>query len=154
MSGVFGLISPKDLLGKLGRDLDALRRSPDNCDLAFNFFVTAEHMLDWIYPGSANRKVREDARNGDVLLQLVSHIANGAKHFDQLSAHHRSIGAYVLRSWRLGVWRTGAWGTGTWSDGLTMVLAGDAAKAFGKRVKALELAERTYAYWSEPGRVK
>ena len=33
MSGAFGLISPKDLLGKLERDLDALRRSPDDCDL-------------------------------------------------------------------------------------------------------------------------
>ena len=153
MSGVFGLISPKDLLGKLGRDLDALRRSPDDCDVAFNFFVTAEHMLDWIHPGPTNRRVREDARNGDVLLQLVPHIANGAKHFDHLRAHHRSIGAYVLRSWQLGVWRTGVWGTGAWSDGLSIVLAGDAAAAFGQRVKALELAERTHAYWSEPGRV-
>jgi hypothetical protein len=84
----------------------------------------------------------------------VSHIANGAKHFDHLSAHHRSIRAYVLRSWRLGTWRVGAWGAGAWSDGLTVLLAGDAAQAFGERVKALELAERTYAFWSEPGRVE
>ncbi len=34
------------------------------------------------------------------------------------------------------------------------VLAGDAAAAFGQRVKAVELAERTYAYWSETGRVE
>ena len=153
MSGVFGLISPKDLLGKLGRDLEALQRSPDDCDLAFNFFVTAEHMLDWLYPGAANRKRREDAKRDDVLLQLVSHIANGAKHFEQLSAHHRSIGAYVLPSWRLGAWRVGAWGKGAWSDELSVLLAGDAAAAFGKRVRAVELAERTYAYWAEPGRV-
>ena len=99
---MFGLISPRDLLGKLGRDLEALRRSPSDCDLAFNVFVIAEHMLDLLHP-------------------------DGAKHFEQLSPHHRSVGAYVLRSWRLGVWRTGVWGAGTWSDGLSIVLAGDAA---------------------------
>ena len=153
MAGVFELISPRDLLGKLGRDLKALQRSPDDCDLAFNFFVTAEHMLDWLHPGSANRTVRQAARDGEVLLQLVSHIANGAKHFDRLSPHNRSVGAYVLPSWRLGVWRVGVWGPGTWSGGLSIVLAGDAATAFGPRIKALDLAERTYAYWATPGRV-
>src|SRR5829696_3358027 len=114
MAGVFGSISAKDLLSKLGRDLDAVRRSLNDVDSAFNFFVTAEHMLDWLYPGSMKRKVREDARKGDVCCSSCR----------------------------------------TSQMARNMVLDADAAKAFGDRISALELAERTYAYWSEPGRMK
>lgn len=28
-----------------------MRQDPVNVDHAFNFFTTAEHMLDWLYPG-------------------------------------------------------------------------------------------------------
>ena len=62
--------------------------------LAFNFFVTAEAMLDWIYPGYSNKKHREDEkRKKEVLLQITSHIASGAKHFTHLSNHHNSVKA-------------------------------------------------------------
>jgi hypothetical protein len=28
--------------------------APKDSDAAFNFFVTAEHMLDWVYPKRSN----------------------------------------------------------------------------------------------------
>jgi len=37
MGGIFDLADPKDLLAKLGRELDRLRADPDDVDHAFNF---------------------------------------------------------------------------------------------------------------------
>lgn len=43
-----GLRSPQDLMEKLEYDFRYLKDSPDNQYLAFNFFVTAEHLPDWV----------------------------------------------------------------------------------------------------------
>jgi hypothetical protein len=58
MPGVFELRSPADLLAKLGRELERLRTAPNDVDHAFNFFVTAEHMLDWLHPGNKGKARR------------------------------------------------------------------------------------------------
>jgi hypothetical protein len=54
MIGFFDLKTAADLRAKLRRDIEKLRAEPTNPDAAFNFFVTALHMLDWIYPKNAN----------------------------------------------------------------------------------------------------
>ena len=58
MKGAFTLQTPHDLLEKLESDYDALMQDRNNPYLAYNFFVTAEHMLDWVYPGYANKNKR------------------------------------------------------------------------------------------------
>jgi hypothetical protein len=145
MPGAFGLETPKDLLGKLERDFDKLRLSPNDKDLAFNFFVTAEQMLDWIHPGSANKRTREDLRNAEPLLQVVSHLANSSKHFDNLAKHHQS----VEKSGSFGAFFGGAFFGGGFQvgDSLLILLKGDAANAFGPSRPALDIAERVLAYW-------
>ncbi len=50
MEGLFSLKTPADLREKLRRDLAKLLDAPLDADAAFNFFITAEHMLDWVYP--------------------------------------------------------------------------------------------------------
>jgi hypothetical protein len=52
MPGAVNRHDAKDLLGKRDRELVRLRAARDGKDVAFNFFVTAEHMLDWVYRGS------------------------------------------------------------------------------------------------------
>jgi hypothetical protein len=74
-----------------------MHNEPLNEYAAFDFFVTAEHLVDWHLPRSAaknrrkEREEREAFRNSESLLQLVSHIANGAKHFEAMASHHRSV---------------------------------------------------------------
>lgn len=114
MSGIFDLASPGDLLAKLQRELVRLRSAPDNVDHAFNFFTTAEHLLDWLYPGDAGRGIRKRLREGDPLLATVSHLASGAKHFDQLSSHHRSV---LVTKREGGYWAKGFWPPGFWARG-------------------------------------
>ena len=64
LAGIFDLKTPKDLLEKLGRDLERLRAAPNDTDHAFNFFVTAEHMPDWLHPGNKGKRDRERKRQG------------------------------------------------------------------------------------------
>ena len=42
--GFFDLKTPEDLLKKLEREYERLQQHPHDVDMAFNFFVTAEHI--------------------------------------------------------------------------------------------------------------
>jgi hypothetical protein len=157
MPGLFDLETPRDLLAKLERELIRLRKEPVNVDHAFNFFTTAEHILDWLHPGQGGQPhtKREAIKLNEALLSTVSHIANGAKHFDRLNPKHKSIsktarqkGAWA-KAWVITSWVKGAWAEPT----LQITLSGDAALKFGNTITALDLAEKVYVYWSAPGRV-
>lgn len=89
--GFFQLRTPDDLLAKLERDFLRMNKAMIDPYPAFDFFVTAEHMLDWLYPGWKGRKQREAARKASPLLQMVSHIATGAKHMVPEASHHTSV---------------------------------------------------------------
>ena len=156
LKGVFGLENPRDLLAKLRHDFLLLQRSPFDPYLAYNFFVTAEHMLDWLYPGNTNRSQRESLRSSEVLLQITSHLASGAKHFTALSNHHKSVsgstpsaGWFPRNYFPKGFFPTGYFGQGT----LTVHLEGEAQASLGAAIMAVDLAERVLAYWEAPGRI-
>ena len=150
MQGTFGLKGPLDLLGKLRRDLEQLKSNPTSSDLAMNFFVTAEHMKDWLYPGRANQKNRERLEDSSLLLQVCSHIANGAKHFQVEAKHHSSVSGTVKAGgfWGAGFWASRFWSSSFWSQGSLLVhLKGEAARLFGEKVSAIDLAEQLIAFW-------
>ena len=46
--GFFDLRSPVDLLDKMRRDFKRLRAAPKDTYAAFDFFVTASHMHEWL----------------------------------------------------------------------------------------------------------
>jgi len=68
--GFFELKTAQDLLCKLKREFTQLQRAPLNQDIAFNLFITAEHIADWLYPGYKNITQRESLRDSSVLLQV------------------------------------------------------------------------------------
>lgn len=72
-TGLFDLQHPEALLRKLVHDFKALEKKPFDSYLAFNFFVTAEHIPDW----ARNLEIKKQF----ALLRVTSHLANGAKHF-------------------------------------------------------------------------
>ena len=144
MKGTFELKTPQDLLQKLRFDLDQLKKDATNTYLAFNFFVTAEHMKDWLFPGRANQMNRENLEKASPLLQVCSHVANGAKHFQVEAKHHRSVSDTV----RTGGWGSGHWGSGHWGEGALVVqLQGDAEKHLGSSIKVVELADSILSFW-------
>lgn len=64
-------------------DFSKLVNSGQDSRTAFNFFVTAEHLPDWL---NMRVLVRQHA-----LLKIVSHLANGAKHFVIDPIRHQSV---------------------------------------------------------------
>lgn len=158
MTGVFNLSEPKHLLAKLKRELERMRSAPSDVDHAFNFFVTAESIVDWLHPGDAGRAQRRQLRGSEPLLEAVSHIASGAKHLDQLSPHHTSVKSTGRR---LGTWTGKRFIPSMGLDSLfgvsrlmvMVTLSGSAAEKYGNIIRAIELAEHVADYWSAPGRL-
>jgi hypothetical protein len=87
--GVFTMKTAQDLLQKLECDFKALRASPTDSYICFNFFVTAEHLPEWHL--QANAKAAKQLRLKHALLRVCSHIANGAKHFVVQDERHYSV---------------------------------------------------------------
>jgi hypothetical protein len=153
MLGFGPLQTPRDLLAKLQHDLDAMRAEPGSSYAAYNFFVTAEHILDWLNPGDRGTNgeaARTRERKREVLLRIVSHLATGAKHFEPNPKRHESV-THVNHAdapYGAGAYGVGPYGTGE----LTVTLDGDAAARFGSSISALALGEHVLRYWeAHPG---
>jgi hypothetical protein len=109
MKGFFELQTPADLLRKLRADLEDMKRQPRNSYLAFNFFVTAEHMKDWLFPGYENTSKRKALHDSSHVLQICSHVANGAKHFVAQARTQVCVAGRILGFKILGVELLGRW---------------------------------------------
>ena len=92
LHGVFSLRTPKDLLEKLDSDFDRFRSATPAGKsaqyAAFDFFVTAQHLPDWLLHAEergddtrAEKKAYLDAKRTYPNGELVSHVAIGIKHF-------------------------------------------------------------------------
>ena len=148
--GFATLTSPEELLVKLQHDLARMEQDLANPYPAFDFFVTAEHLLDWLYPDSAkptNKQTRTQKRKNEPLLRVTSHLANGAKHFQTTASHHKSVdnlrvhdGAFDAEVFDPSVFAT---------DRLLVELQGDDATVLGQQITAIELARRVLAYWQQ-----
>jgi hypothetical protein len=69
---------PRDLLAKIEHDASRVVADPTDTYAAFDFFVTARHLEDWLDQYYGERVNRfEPARLG----RLVRSLANGGKHF-------------------------------------------------------------------------
>ena len=145
--GFFSLQNHRDLLSKLQHDLQRLKDSPMDTYAAFDFFVTAEHMLDWLYPGADNEDQRKNLRNSVTLLQIVSHIANGSKHFKATAPHHKSVKDTHETE---GVFDSIAFDPTAFDVGeLLIELQGKAANEYGDTISADKLADKVVAFWEK-----
>ena len=93
MSRSFGLQTANDLLKKLEREYDRFCSSPheDKSDHAFNFAITAWHMVDWVWHESMDKSgaafgcekfdhFHSKVRSECGALQICYEIATGSKH--------------------------------------------------------------------------
>ncbi len=149
MRGLFSLKSSSDLLDKLEYDYSALEKDKNNPYLAFNFFVTAEHMLDWVYPGYSNKSKRTSERDSEVLLQVCSHLATGAKHFVAEAKHHGSVSGSVQKRPNNPFYGPfgGPFVVKRNISGLYVNLEDKAAMVLGPTITAIDLAKHVFEYW-------
>ena len=154
MKGIFELKTPADLRAKMRRDLAKMKSEPLNPDHAFNFFITSEHMLDWVYPGNANKAKRTNARQNSIYIEACSHLASGAKHFEVESKHHKSVSSastthYGL--WPQSLWPKSLWPNSLWPGRPKLVvrLKDTAATQLGQDIGVIELADKIMEYWEK-----
>ncbi|MGB8472550.1 MAG: hypothetical protein WCE61_00540 [Candidatus Acidiferrum sp.] len=147
IKGFIPLQTPQDLAAKLEHDLGRMKAEPTDAYAAFDFFVTAEHVLDWLYPDKANGKTkRQELRNQHEILQTVSHLASGAKHFDGLRKRHKAV---VGQSFSDTGFSSTSFSTASFSHeafqfaGITIKLT------TGKSKCAVDLAKEVYDFWRE-----
>jgi len=132
------LQTPKNLLDKLQFDFARIKANPLDVYAAFDFFVTAEHVPDWV--GDKSIKSREP------LLKVVSHIANGAKHFRATAPKHKSVEDVHVRE---GAFQAGAFQSDAFDVGdLLVEIKGDEVKQFGSEISVRRLAQMVIEYWA------
>lgn len=152
MSGPQGfaeLKSSQDLLAKLRHDRSRMNHDPLDTYATFDFFVTAEHLVDWYYPDTQNENRREERKNlrkSETFLQVVSHIANGAKHFEATAQHHQSVqdletntGGFSPNSFSTSAFSPGAFKF----SGLTVRLSDGTIR------HVFDIADEVISYWEE-----
>jgi len=142
-SGFFKLYDPYDLLRKLEHDLDRLKADPTDSYAAFDFFVTATHMPDWIrvirWPFSAPTTGSRTA----AIFELCGKLGNGGKHF----VLHKKFDAPTEVREPGPFMPSGALTFAV--GGLDVVLDTQDAAVLGRgRIIALELATEIYEFWS------
>lgn len=132
------LQTPKDLLSKLKFDFARIKLNPLDVYAAFDFFVTAEHIPDWIGDKSI--------KSSEPLLRIVSHVANGAKHFKANDPRHKSVeNVHVRKSaFQASTFQSDAFDVGD----LVIELKGDEVMLFGSKISVRRLAHMVIEYWA------
>jgi hypothetical protein len=71
--GFLHLTTPEEMFEKLKHDFKLIEEDENDTYKAFNFFVTAEHLPDWV----GDKRIKDN----NPYLRISSHLATGAKHF-------------------------------------------------------------------------
>lgn len=142
MEGLFYLRVPKDLLAKLRHDYARFDADPVDAYAAFDFFITARHLPEWLYPDDPAKK---NAAFDNELMKVCRHIADGSKHFRLTDGRHESVRHTLLE---------GAWVAPGWMDPqladpgrLVVELEEGAADVLGATIECRELAKRILHFW-------
>jgi hypothetical protein len=125
---------------KLEADLDRFQSAPSvSCEAqyaAYDFFVTAEHIPDWIsaLTGQSKGSLRNYPDGA-----LVSHIANGAKHFRVDPSRHTTVKDTMVHH---GAFQEGAYDRGGFDVSELLITLED-----GSYERVLEVATRVRDHW-------
>jgi hypothetical protein len=143
-TGFADLKDPRDLVLKLQHDISRIAADPGDSYAAFDFFVTAEHILDWLHPDYGGRAARDAIRNSEAILKITSHIANGAKHFVASNSKHKSVASIEQDLYV----EPGHFEDDYMEEPIVIKLTPDEAVAFGcSQIDAIALAYQVLAYW-------
>jgi hypothetical protein len=145
------LRSPHDLVLKLEHDLSRMASASSDQYAAFDFFVTADSLVDWRWPEqpsdpalvASHRHTRTETRKLQPLARIAAHIANGAKHF-VVTRHNSILGVEKER-----VYEEGVYEPGVFHEPLLVRLTPEEAHTLGcgPTVEAEWLAVKVLAFW-------
>jgi len=152
MHGLFDLLSGDDLCEKLEHDYRRVTSNGADVFAAFDFLVTAWHLLEWKYPGDTSVDERAALKRAHPILGVCEHLAVGGKHFTPSNPKLTSVAGTQRNSfWKRGMWAPNVWAQGTWKDELVVSLSGAAKDAFGEKLTIPQIAELVMDFWRGPG---
>lgn len=137
--GIFDLRSPLDMLKKAIHDIERLRNNPLDTYAAFDFFVTARHIPDWLR--------RTELFNHHIELRVCRHLGDSSKHPILTHKLHKQVQHSERRQGAWGeAWRQ-AWGDSWGENKLVVVLDTEDpdTSQLGTEIDALDLAEKVLA---------
>jgi hypothetical protein len=150
--GIFDLLSADDLCAKLEHDFGRVAKRPSNVYAAFDFVITAWHLLEWRFPGNAEHSRRKAIRAENPVIEVCEHLAVSGKHYEPMDPRHRSVRVSRRDSvWKRGVFAEGFWAQAMWRDELVIEFDGPAKDAFGDEMRFLDFAERVMEFWRTVG---
>ena len=133
------LSNAEDLLIKLKFDFGRIKSDPCDVYAAFDFCVTAEHLPEWCG--------QKSVKNTEPILRVVSHLANGAKHFIANDPKHKSVADVGLRN---GIFNSAIFDPEMFNTGgIFVALKGEDAVALGSEISSLELARQVLTFWEQ-----
>ena len=134
--GFLNLFGPKELFDKLAHDYQLFLDDPVDSYRAYNFFVTAEHLPDWI--GDV------DIKHGNIFLRICSHLATGAKHFKVTNKKKNSVETTTVDIYA----EDGYFEDGYCEVKLAVTLTEAEAKELGaEAINLVDLATEVYRFW-------
>lgn len=141
--GFFAEFDAQQLLRKLENEYRELCGRPNDLDLTFNFFVTANHIPDYHFPDS--KVERANMRRSTAALAACEYVANEGKHSivsnpKIVAVRHTELKGEAFQS---GVFDSGAFQTGV----PTITLKDFAEKELGPEITAIDLAGKVIAFW-------
>lgn len=140
--GFVELSTINDYCGKLKYDYNQFKLDGDNVYIAFNFFLTAYHLIDWLFEGKYNDKDRERI-NKEPIIRICSNIANGIKHFETDKKRHNSIKEIEREK----CVEDGYVEQGYFDEPIMIRLDDTLERQFGKEIPIIELADRVMDFW-------
>src|SRR5258708_13406634 len=93
--GFGGIGFPQDLLAKLRHDHQRILANPNAAYAAFDFFITADALPDWVWP--SDRRAQRGLRETESIPRVCKHLADAAKHFFLVVPHSgvQELGVHV-----------------------------------------------------------
>ena len=141
--GLFGMDSPGEMLNKLEKEYRELCANPNDRDVAMNFFVTANHIPDYICPNSKSEQAT--MRRANAALAACEYVANEGKHS---FVGNKNIIAVSHTELKGAAFDFGAFDSNASQTGVpTIHLKGEAATELGPEISALQLAEKVLSFW-------
>jgi len=139
--GFIELKSVSDYWKKLLFDYTELKKRDKDTYIAFNFFVTAYHLLDWVFEGNYSDERTE--LNKVPILKICNHIANGIKHFEP--KRHSSVKEIKKK----GLYEEGFYEEGFYENPITIYIDDDFISEIGNSIRISDLARMVMEFWEK-----
>lgn len=137
--GFIELKNVADFWNKLQFDFQELKKNPENSYIIFNFFVTAYHLIDWIFEGEYS--IERTELNNNSIVKICNHISNGIKHFEP--DRHGSVEEIE----KFKIFEEGVVEKGIFESPIIIYFDDQYFSEFGKSMKITEFAELVMLFW-------